>query len=203
MDRAVFFDAVRPHMRGRKLTMAQVEGIEAILDAAVGLPISHIAYLLATAYHETGGRMEPVREGFCKTDAGSRRAVESLFNKGVISWNYALPHAKTGLSYYGRGYVQLTHYGNYVKTGDALKLPLATQPDLMLIPEVSAKAMVWGSVTGAYRGKSLADKLPSTVRPTAAQWRSARGIINGDVRRNGSMVGRYAENFYDALKEAA
>lgn len=202
MNRAKFFDAVRPYMRGGKLTTKQVEGIEAILSAAVGMPLAHVAYLLATAFHETGGRMEPVREGFCKTDAGSRRAVESLFNKGVIRWNYALPEAN-GHSYYGRGYVQLTHMENYEKTGEALDIDLVNNPDLMLDPTISAKAMVWGAETGAYRGKSLSDKLPSNVPPTAAQWRSARGIINGDVRRNGTRVAGYAQNFYEALKEAA
>ncbi len=199
MNVKAFFDAIRDSFPRGRLSAAQVEGMETILSTAINMPLPHIAYILATAYHETGALMQPVREGFCKTDRGSRRAVTALYNKGVIRWDYGLPHEVTGLSYYGRGYVQLTHYENYEKTGKALGFDLVNNPDLMLDPAISAKAMVWGMVTGAYRGKSL-DMLPET--PTDAQWRSARGIINGDVGRNGSKVGRYAKHFLSALEKA-
>lgn len=201
MNRQAFYDAVRLSFPRGRLTGSQVEGMDDILDACATEHLSnaHTAYVLATAYHETGTRMVPVREGFCKTDLGSRRAVTALFNKGIISWNYGLPH-KNGHSYYGRGYVQLTHYENYAKTGELLGIDLANNPDMMLDSEVSAKAMVLGMIAGTYRGKSLADKLPD--EPTAAQWRSARGIINGDVGRHGTRIGGYANVFYSALEKA-
>jgi predicted chitinase len=198
MNLSAFFDAVRPFMKDSRLSAAQVKAMEAIILTGVdnNLTSSHIAYVLATAYHETGGLMEPVREGFCKTDAGSRKAVARLYTKGIIREDYALPQSN-GKSYYGRGLVQLTHLYNYAKTGHALGLDLVTYPDLMLDLDVSVRAMVWGMVTGSYRKKKLIDILPEN--PSFTQWKNARGIINGDVGKNGPMIAGYAVNFYNAL----
>ena len=57
LDRAVFFARLREGPL-RQRAQAQVEGCEAILDAMAGQPISWCAYALATAWHETGGRMQ-------------------------------------------------------------------------------------------------------------------------------------------------
>jgi len=63
-NRALFFTALRTTGLFRTLNDEQVVGIGAILDAAEkhGLPMSHLAYVLATAKHETGGKMSPNRE---------------------------------------------------------------------------------------------------------------------------------------------
>lgn len=198
MSNAAFFDAVRPFMKDSRLTSAQVRAMEAIILKAEesNLMPSHTAYVLATAYHETGGLMEPVREGFCKTDAGSRKAVGRLYAKGIIREDYSLPQSN-GKSYYGRGLVQLTHLYNYAKTGHALGLDLVTYPDLMLDLDVSVRAMIWGMITGSYRNKTLTDILPAN--PTFTQWKNARGIINGDVGKNGPMIAGYAVKFFNAL----
>ena len=202
MNLAAFFDAVRPLGRGGRLTQTQVSGFEAIILHCLheDLTLEHTAYVLATAWHETGARMEAVREGFAKTDQGSRRAVARLFERGIIRQNYALPQSN-GNSYYGRGFVQLTHLENYAKTGHSLGIDLVTYPDRMLDTDVSIRAMVWGMVTGAYRGKSLEDILPY-AEPTLDEWINARDIINGDVKKNGKMIAQYAIAFYEALKGA-
>jgi len=187
--------------RGR-LTSKQVTGFEAIINECIRqeFTLAHTAYVLATAYHETGSRMEPVREGFAKTDAGARKAVANLFNKGIIRWDYAAEQSN-GQSYYGRGLVQLTHLDNYAKTGHALGLDLVSYPDNMLELSVSVSAMLWGMKTGAYRKKSLEEALPYE-EPTLKEWINARGIINGDVKKNGEMIAGYAQTFYSALKGA-
>lgn len=46
-----FFSEVRKHF-GR-LSQAQVDGFNTILKAAEGRQVSHVAYILATAWHET------------------------------------------------------------------------------------------------------------------------------------------------------
>ena len=201
MSKAEFYNAIRYVMPKGRLTVSQVEGFEALLKVGSHLPRSHMAYVLATAYHETGARMVPVREGFAKTDRGARNAVARLYARGRISRNYAVEHKKTGQSYYGRGYVQLTHYDNYRKTGEALGIDLVNDPDLMLVPVISADAIIWGMEHGSYRGKSLSTTLPSRVDPTAAQWRSARRVINGDMKKNGTLIGGYAQKFYKALEK--
>jgi putative chitinase len=59
-DKSRFFHSVREsRLFNGRLSTEQVEGMEAILDAMAGQPISHIAYVLATAYHETGGDITP------------------------------------------------------------------------------------------------------------------------------------------------
>lgn len=203
MQLASFFDAVRPLMKNGRLTFPQVRGFEAVVleCLAQGITLEHTAYILATAYHETGGRMEPVREGFASTDAGSRRAVERLYDKGVISRNYAAP-ASNGNSYYGRGLVQLTHLANYAKTGHELGIDLVTYPDKMLDLTTSVKAIIWGMKTGSYRNRTLAKMLPF-ADPTPEEWKAARNIINGDTRKNGKMIADYAIMFHSALKGAS
>ena len=202
MNFAAFFNAVRPVMRNGRLSQEQVKGFEAIIQHCdeKHLPAEHTAYVLATAYHETGGRMTAVREGFASTDAGACRAVAKLYERGIISRNYAKPESN-GKSYYGRGLVQLTHLANYAKTGHALGIDLVTYPDEMLDLAVSVEAIVWGMTTGSYRGKSLYDMLPYSD-PTPEEWKQARDIINGDVSKNGEMIAGYAVIFYSALKGA-
>lgn len=202
MNLASFFGAVRPLMKNGRLSQSQVDGFQAIISECIAQDINleHTAYILATAYHETGGRMEAVREGFAKTDEGARNAVERLYTKGVISRNYALPESN-GRSYYGRGLVQLTHLDNYARTGHALGIDLVTKPDQMLDLYVSVKAMIWGMVEGAYRRKSLTKMLPY-ADPTLDEWIQARDIINGDVNKNGEKIARYAIAFYSALQGA-
>lgn len=192
-----FFNYLRQRFPNGRLLLSQVEGMTDILEACLGLPNEHTAYVLATAYHETGARMQPVREGFAKSDASARRAVARLYKRGRISRNYALPLYK-GNSFYGRGYVQLTHFENYRKTGKALGVALELTPDLMLDSKFSAKAMVWGMRTGAYRNRSLSGTITG---PNPDQWRLARNIINGDVRKNGRKIGNYAAFFYEALEK--
>ena len=200
MDYAAFFNAVRPMVKNGRLTHEQVLGFEAIITACLDQEINleHTAYILATAYHETGGRMEPVREGFSSTDVGSRAAVARLHERGIIRRNYALPESN-GKSYYGRGLVQLTHLDNYAKTGHALGINLVSYPDKMLDLKVSVDAIIWGMVSGSYRNKSLTKMLPY-AEPTLEEWINARDIINGDVKKNGGLIAQHAIAFYNALK---
>ena len=202
MNLTSFFGAVRPLMKNGRLTQAQVDCFEMVISQCIEEDITyeHTAYILATIYHETGGRMEAVREGFAKTDQGARNAVEKLFTKGIIRRNYALPESN-GRSYYGRGLVQLTHLDNYARTGHALGLDLVTNPDQMLNLEVSVKAIIWGMTTGAYRRRSLKDMLPYSD-PTLEEWINARDIINGDTAKNGKLIAGYAVSFYSALQGA-
>jgi hypothetical protein len=186
--------------RGR-LTSTQVNGFEAIIEfcSAAGMRRSHCAYVLATAYHETAYRMAPVREGLAKSDEGAIRAVTSLYDRGIISRNYAIRDAN-GHSYYGRGLVQLTFKENYKKIGDILGVDLVNNPDLMLNNAVSVPALVLGMQRGTFRRRRSLDMLPSF--PTDEQWITARDIINGDVKKNGPKIMDHAKLFLLALQEA-
>lgn len=186
VDRDKFFASVKKSLFGGTLTQTQVNGMNAILDACEAEGFDYKPYFagpLATAYHETGRSMKPVREGFATTDAGARAAVANLYARGKISRNYALPH-KNGKSYYGRGLPQLTHGENYKEMGKLLNLPLYDDPDLMLDIGVSAKALVAGMDVGMFTSRSMRDyRSPDHEYAYAA----SRAIINGD--KNYKMKG--------------
>lgn len=194
---AAFYDSIRPLFRRGRLTQKQVDGMESIFAETPGMWPSHVAYIMATAFHETGQRMQPVREGFAKTNAGAIRAVTGLYNKGIIVTNYALPDPITGHSYYGRGLVQLTWKSNYERMGKALGLDLVGTPDMVLETKVSTKCLVLGMERGLFRRGRHLSMLPTA--PTTRQFVAARDIINGDVVRNGPRIAGYAVAFMEAI----
>lgn len=193
-----FFDTVRPMFR--KLTTDQVVAMEYIVKYLVehGVSRLHAAYILATIFHETAMWMEPIREGARRyghnyTDAQSRRAIEVAVAKGLIARNYALPHPKTGHAYYGRGLVQITHYENYKKLGPLVGADLVNEPDRALEFDTALAITVIGMRNGLFTGKSL-----ESIK-SQADYRAARAMINGDVRKNGQLIADQANTFYDAL----
>ncbi|MEM7464767.1 MAG: glycoside hydrolase family 19 protein [Pseudomonadota bacterium] len=120
--------------------------MEAILNAFVEFGNGNgkaLAYALATAYHETGTLMVPVREGFAKTDHHARALVSDR--------KYGSP-GSTGHVYYGRGHVQLTWEKNYRETGNRLGIDLVSNPDLMLESDLSARVLVEGLIDGRWNG---------------------------------------------------
>mgnify|MGYP001766787317 CR=1 FL=1 len=174
------FDAVRA--RFGALSQAQVDGINAIIDVweARGLTDPRwLAYILATAWHETGRTMQPVRE----IGRGNGRA-------------YGIPDQKTGRVYYGRGLVQITWKTNYERLGKRLGLDLVNNPDRALEPAISARILVIGMEEGLFTGKRLADYFSDG----AASWVNARRIVNGLDRAE--MIAAYARKFHDAISSA-
>jgi hypothetical protein len=177
-----FFAAIRPLFGS--LTTAQVEGIQAKLAAfaAAGSPIAFVAYGLATSFHETDRKMQPVPE------IGRGRGKP-----------YGKPGKHGGQIAYGRGDVQLTWDYNYQKADDELGLKgaLTSNYDRAMETEISASIMVLGMTEGWFTGKSFASYLPTKGAATPKQFTSARRIING-VDRAGLVAG-YAMTFQAAL----
>lgn len=200
MNRDVFFREVRASLFRGKINQSQVEGTEALLniwhDFYSDHPIEHLAYCLATSYHETGSKMQPVREGFAKTDAGAISAVNRLYRKGRISRNYAKPDPKTGKSYFGRGHVQLTWDYNYKKMTKRLGIDFYNHPEKALEPENSAHLLFVGCLEGMYTGKSLSDY----IKGHKINYRQARRVVNGMDKA--SLIAGYAKKFEYALDEA-
>ncbi|MEG8024106.1 hypothetical protein QP162_05990 [Sphingomonas aurantiaca] len=85
------------------MTQAQFEGIQAKLAvfAAQGSPLAYVAYGLATSFHETAQRMQPIQE------IGRGR-----------NYPYGKPGKHGGQIAYGRGDVQLTWDYNYERADD-------------------------------------------------------------------------------------
>ena len=151
-----------------RLSQSQVSGIDGILSAfnAVGDGKREtLAYALATAFHETGKRMVPVREGFATSDERARAAVNKLAkqrgpNSAVAK--YAKPQPPLGHVYYGRGHVQLTWLGNYRRSSADAGVDLVANPDAMLNPVISARVLVKGLIDGRWngQGKGVSHYLP-------------------------------------------
>ncbi|UBF26694.1 peptidoglycan-binding protein [Kovacikia minuta CCNUW1] len=198
VDRKSFFTKYRATTQfSSTLNQKQVEGYDAIFDYWENSTLNDLrwlAYALATAYHETGETIEPVREGFCQTDSCSISAVTNLFNRGLIDRNYALPHPN-GNSYFGRGLVQLTHGFNYQKMGQAIGLGTALydHPSLALDLDISVKIMLQGMVDGFFTTLGFSDFFNRST-----DWVGARQIINGNDRAG--LIAGYAQDFFDCLR---
>jgi len=153
----------------------------------------HLAYMLATDFHETGSKMQPVREGFKKTDKEARRVVARR--------KYGKPEGPWGHVYYGRGDIQLTWFDNYVRMGKILGLPLAEKPDLVLKSKVSKAILVEGMLDGAskdgdFTGKSLQDYFNETTDDAVG----ARRIVNGTDKAR--LIASYHAEFLEAVEAA-
>lgn len=171
-DRDKFFAGV--HALVPRLSQGQVDGFNAVLDAApVGILRSHMAYCLATAWHETAFTMQPIEE----------------YGRGA-----GKPYGPTG--FWGRGYVQLTWKDNYAKAGAALGFDLVGTPSLALHPDVAAKVMFEGMSLGWFTGKKLSDYFSATVNDPV----NARRIINGTDKA--AQIAGYFNVFLVSLVDA-
>jgi len=197
MNRTVFFDRVRARPFGGSLTTSQVEGLNAILDAAAKhgvTDVRHLAYAMATAYHETARTMMPIKEH------GGAAYFTRLYDVKGERPNLAREMGNTspgdGPRYCGRGYVQLTWKVNYQRASALTGVDLVASPDLAMRPDLAAWIMFDGMERGWFTGKKLADYFSgSKDDPT-----NARRIING-TDKAAAIAGYHAE-FLAALKAA-
>lgn len=157
-----------------------------------------LAYILATAFHETGGTCLPVRETGAASDAVAIARLERAFAAGRLPW-VKTPYwrrDKDGKSWLGRGLVQITHRANYARLGQAIGEDLISDPDRALNPEVALTILFTGMIEGLFTGKRLSDYF----NPRRSDWTGARAMING--RESAETVAGYAKAFYAALSQA-
>lgn len=163
----------------------QVNGLNALLDATKALPIEHRAYVLATAWHETGPassplHMTPRREIWGPTPAQLR--YEGRADLGNTE-------SGDGKRYMGRGYCQITGRRNYALASEIVGTDLVLNPDLALQPNIAAKIIVDGMVRGWFTGKKMAD-YDSFV--------DMRRVVNGTDKDD--LIAGYANKFLAALR---
>lgn len=202
MDFTTFFSQIKSSLFNGSLNQGQVDGINVILDKMAEfrgqILRNQAAYILATAYHETGARMMPVRETFASSDAQAMGRLESAWKKGVLTW-VKTPYWRDG--WYGRGYVQLTHKVNYQKMSDILGLDLVGDRDLTLDEDVAATILIEGMLQGASgKGDFTKYKLEDFVNLKKSDYIGARKVINGN--ESASKVAGYAKKFEAALEAA-
>ena len=186
LDPAAFFASVRSSFG--PLEKAQVEGFDAVLNALKGWPLSWQAYGLATAWHETGATMQPVREAYWMGEAWRKKNL------------CYYPH-------YGRGYVQVTWLKNYEWLDKASAAAGLTKPgeiladlDKAMRPDIAALALRLGLEEGRYdaKGKRMSDRLPSHGQASREQYINARYLVN--IQDKAGEIADYALKFEAALK---
>jgi hypothetical protein len=193
-DATAFFASVRGSFG--PLSTDQVAGIERLLQAygTASWPVAYAAYGLATAWRETGKRMQPVREkGMGDRDHDGEDDWFEKYDTGKLAGRLGNTSNKDndGQLFCGRGDVQVTGHRNYVLADTALGLngDLLKNPSLALKPDISARIMVWGMETGAFTGKKLADYLPAHGDANERQLTLCRYVINGQ-----DAAGEIADN---------
>jgi predicted chitinase len=102
-----------------------------------------------------------------------RSIKEIKAKEGTAVWEMQKKYWHTG--YYGRGFSQLTWQRNYAKFSPIVGRDLVASPDDALIPDVGAKIIVHGMVTGMFTGKAL----KGYFTDTKTDWLNARRIVNG------------------------
>ncbi len=203
MNRAAFYASVRQRTSGvfgTSLSQPQVQGTEAILDGAGrrGTPLKHLAYILATAYHESAHTMQAVRETLAKTDAGAIAALDKAFAAGELG-SVKTPYWRNdvdGKSWFGRGLVQITHKPNYAKLGLLIGIDLVKDPAKALELSTAVQILFAGMELGSFTGKALDDYISAS----RADYEGARRIVNGTDKA--ALIAGYARAFEQALTDA-
>lgn len=192
-DRDVYFQTIKPLFG--KFSQDQVDGQEAILtrweqEYGDRDDPRHLAYCLATTFHETSKEMQPIEE----------------YGKGE-GMSYGSPDPETGQTYYGRGFVQLTWRDNYRRATSELHLAdeqnLEWHAEQALDPYVASEVMFEGMEEGWFRTGS--DGKPQTLgryfSETVDDPYTAREIINGDKHivpswSNGVSIGNLIKDYH-------
>jgi len=165
------FTAVKPLFGTFK--QSQIDGINTIISEYLkyGNDKRHLAYILATALHETAKKMQPIKE------LGGEAYLRS----------------KVYYPYYGRDLVQTTWKANYEKVKKFTGIDVVSNPELVGQMPLAATVAVIFMQKGWYTGKKLSDYL----NDTKTDWINCRRVING--KDKAELIAGYAKEFYEAL----
>lgn len=171
------------------------------IDDGGGCDIPKIAYMLATTRVECydwnrvvffGPRAEGISYEKAEIDYG----VGPTARRPEYARQMGNAEVGDGYKYRGRGLVQVTWKGGYVKFEKILNIPLVDHPDMAAEWDVALKVMVIGMTRGTFAGFSLSD----FINGSTTNYRSARQIINGFDKAD--IIAGYAKKFEELLKEA-
>lgn len=202
INRAKLFANIRQQPFPGRLNGGQVTGVNAILDEweRVGSDdLRHLAYMLATTFHETAFKMQPIRE------FGGPKYFHSMYDKDGRRPHVARALGNTqpgdGVKFHGRGFVQLTGRRNYTMFRDDIKaewpeLDILERPDDAMDLRAATYIMFKGMAQGTFTGK----KLSHFFTNNGSDWKNARKIINGLDRAD--HIAAVAKEFYADLVDA-
>ncbi|MCA2372191.1 hypothetical protein ATU3B_11230 [Agrobacterium genomosp. 3 str. CIP 111-78] len=204
MDMTTFFAYARRAPFGGRLSQGQIDGMNALFRCWRSHKIAGsdnnrlLAYILASVFHETGGRMLPVRETLASTDAGAIAALEKAWKAGKLG-QVKTPYwrkDKDGKSWFGRGDIQLTHRVNYDALGKRIGVDLVGNPSLALDVDISAEIAIVGMLEGLFTKR----KLTEFFNLKSDDPIGARAVVNGTDKAK--LIAGYYKSFLDALEAA-
>lgn len=148
------------------------------------LDLSHQAYVLATAWHESAEFARLKERGGAAYFTARYEFRRSLGNTKLGD----------GARYAGRGLVQITGRRNYTLFAERLGVDLVGSPDLACDPEIAAKILVLGMADGLFTGCRL-DDYGHGPRFDAV---GARRIVNGTDKA--VEIARHYDRFLKELQ---
>jgi len=155
IDRAYFFNAARTKPFGGSISAGQVDGLIKILDEWERRELTDprwLAYILGTAYHESGHTLQPVRE------MGGDAYLRS---KPYYPW-------------VGEGLVQVTWETNHRKFG-------ATAPGQLMQWPIALRAIFDGMTKGMFTGKKLGDYFHGNIADWSHARQIVNGMDRADL----------------------
>jgi len=157
-----------------KISVSQTGGINAIIsefNRRGFTDIRWLAYILATSYHETAKKMQPV------TEYGGQTYLKS----------------KPYYPYYGRDLCQTTWKANYEKVKKFTGVDVVSNPELIKDLKIASQVIVEFMNMGYYTGKKLSNYFNNTKDDPL----NARRIINGTDKAE--LIATYHSKFLLAL----
>lgn len=196
-NQTTFFSYIRRAPFGGRLTQSQIDGINVILEQWEYYKLIDrrwLANILAQIFHETGGKMQPIREANASSDAQAKSRLEAALKAGKLG-SVKTPYWRDG--WFGRGFIQITHKVNYDALGKRLKVDLVGNPALAMDLVISARIAIVGMAEGLFTGKKLSDYFNDKVDDAEG----ARRIVNGTDKAK--LIAGYHKNFLDAIEAAS
>lgn len=219
LDRTTFFAYARRAPFGGRLSTAQVEGCEAILAEWERRHLTDwrvIAYDLATAFHETGGTMQPVRER--GGHSYFMRRYDITGSRPDKARELGNIHPGDGAKFPGMGHVQSTGRMNAKRAGDIIaevlgrRIDFEKEPDRLMEMDISVALLIEGMERGIWTGRRirqfflpggrLSERDSAEGKGDAAHRtaKAARACVNGTDKAD--LIARYWKSFLDALEAA-
>jgi putative chitinase len=186
MNYEIFFNNYRLYFAKIKQTTT-VDVIKQIISYAQskGLDNKNIAYILATAYHETAFDFIPKREF-----GNSAYFIKKYWTNSKVAKWLGNDSAEEAVKYCGRGLVQITGETNYEKFG------IANDPEKALEIDTAVRILVDGMIQGSFTGK----RLNLYINSQTNDYIGARRIINGNDKAY--EIRDYTEKFYQILQKS-
>lgn len=184
LDIVTFLQRAGNEVAATPLTVKQIKLLDVLVQTAISfrsLIRQHVAYILATAFHET--------DRF--------KAMEEYASGAAYEGRADLGNVKTGdgVRFKGRGFPMLTGRENYRVQSLTAGVDLIENPFLASDPAISALITVHGMIRGDFTGVGLG----KYIRPGKIDFINARRVINGTDRA--AAISVIAQAFDELLEK--